>query len=91
MSHIHRYIKIRIGERKRAEMRCAIPGCVHHIRPELAIGRLSICWNCGEEFALTKYNIRKHKHPKCINCIDTKQKKTLQHLTKLLEEQDAQS
>ena len=66
--HTHKYQRIKIGKNKRVEFKCAIPGCVHHIIPELVLGRPSICWNCGDEFIITKYNIKAHAKPKCLKC-----------------------
>lgn len=67
--HTHKYERIRLGKNKRVEFKCVIPGCVHHIAPELVVGRLSICFECGDEFVMTKYNVKKHAKPRCINCI----------------------
>lgn len=89
--HIHKYVRIKIGENKRIEMKCSIPGCVHHIAPELAIGRESICTSCGDVFILTQYNIRKHTNPKCIRCKNTSKFKQLKQLEEILEKENVQS
>jgi hypothetical protein len=65
--HIHKYHRIRLGKNRRIEYKCAIPGCVHHIVPELALGRESICWTCGEAFFLDKLALQlaKPHHREC--------------------------
>lgn len=62
--HTHKYILVKIGAKKRPELKCAIEGCAHHIAPELGIGRKSICNYCGKEFFLVKADIKKNK-PHC--------------------------
>jgi hypothetical protein len=65
--HTHKYIRIKIGKNKRIEYRCAIPGCVHHIRPELVTGRFSLCNKCNNEFTMDKYATKLAK-PTCLSC-----------------------
>jgi len=65
--HTHKYIRIKIGKNKRIEFKCALPGCVHHIKPELAEGRMSICNICSREFCLTSDAMKLAK-PHCITC-----------------------
>lgn len=66
--HVHKYHRIRLGKNKRIEYKCAIPGCVHHLPPELVIGRECICWVCGEPFYLDKWALQlaKPHHRECI-------------------------
>ena len=65
--HVHKYIRIKIGKNKRVEYRCSIAGCVHHIRPELVIGRFSKCNKCNDEFTMDKYATKLAK-PTCQEC-----------------------
>lgn len=65
--HIHKYVRIKLGKNKRIEFKCALPTCVHHIKPELAVGRLSQCNRCGVPFILTKVALTRAK-PHCDAC-----------------------
>lgn len=69
--HTHKYYRIRIGKNKRIEFKCGINGCVHHLTPELALGRLCICWVCGKEFYLNRESLKRAK-PRCDECIERK-------------------
>ena len=73
--HTHQYIRIKIGKNKRPLMKCAVIGCTHTCKPELAPGRFSICNNCYCEFVLTKANIQLAR-PHCDNCTVHKTKKS---------------
>lgn len=68
--HTHQYVRIKIGKNKRIEFKCSVDGCVHHIRPELAIGRNSICYRCGNTFVLDKANMQLAR-PHCDVCTDS--------------------
>ncbi len=70
----HKYVRIKMGKFKKPWFKCSIAGCSHHIRPELAIGRMSICNRCGEEMVLTKLNMQLAK-PHCDDCTVRKDKK----------------
>lgn len=57
-NHVHKYEKVLIGSQKlwtcsRGE------NCTHYLPKYLEsrlIGKLSLCWNCGEEFTLDELN-----------------------------------
>ena len=55
---------------------CAQPDCSVKINPALALGKMTICWRCGEAFQMNDYSIRLVK-PHCMNC--HKSKKELNH------------
>jgi hypothetical protein len=46
---------------------CTLPDCTHKIAPELALGKMCICWKCGREFRLEDYELRLAK-PHCKTC-----------------------
>jgi hypothetical protein len=86
--HIHKFEKIIVGGRKiekrdgkryivkvpgKELMKCTLKNCPTFIIPELAEGRLSLCWYCGEELTLTKENM-KLKHPTHVYCRRVKEK-----------------
>ncbi len=85
--HTHQYIRIKLGKDKRAHMKCAVRGCPHNLRPELAVGRFSICNRCFNEFVLTKANMQLAK-PHCDECTDSKKVKTVNTLANILEEME---
>lgn len=66
--HIHKYKKIKMGEDYKV-YKCTLPGCPHYIRPELVVGRFSLCWMCEESFVMTEVSATRLK-PKCQGCID---------------------
>lgn len=68
MSHIHKYHRVKLGKQKQYTVyKCALPDCAHYVGKELARGRRSICWQCGNDFVLSAYSIRLAK-PYCPNC-----------------------
>jgi hypothetical protein len=69
----HKYVRVKIGRSGRIVFKCSIPGCVHHIREELAEGRLTICHRCNNEIVLTKLNMKLAK-PHCDDCTVRKNK-----------------
>jgi hypothetical protein len=48
-----------------------VPGCTHYVPKALAENRKSVCWNCEEEFTLTKDKLNRVK-PKCNSCVRRK-------------------
>lgn len=46
---------------------CTLPDCYHKIECSLAVGKMSICNICGEEFQLNEYHVRLAK-PHCDKC-----------------------
>lgn len=46
---------------------CTLPDCTYKIAPELALGKMCICWKCGQEFRLEDYELRLAK-PHCKTC-----------------------
>lgn len=65
--HTHKYVRVKIGKNKRILFKCAIEGCVHTCRPELLVGRKSICNRCGDEFVITK-ELSELAKPHCFDC-----------------------
>jgi predicted nucleic acid-binding Zn-ribbon protein len=70
--HVHKY--------KRAKYKtgtyyyfCATAECSHKIEAKLTLGKLSLCWRCGEAFEMTARNYTQDK-PHCGLC--TKSRKT---------------
>jgi hypothetical protein len=56
--HIHKYRRIKIGKNKDYVVYKCFLDCPHYITPELVIGRMSICWYCGNEFEMTKASLK---------------------------------
>lgn len=81
--HIHKYIRVKLGLRKRViEYKCNLPGCRHHLPKELVVGRKSLCNYCGKEFFMDKSSIRLAK-PHC-GCISKRDSSTDQTITDFL-------
>lgn len=66
--HIHKYHRV---DTSAGELwACGLPDCTHFMPAhytELLPGRASICWECGENFILTRENMQK-KQPVCPDC-----------------------
>ena len=82
MAHTHKYQLVILGGRRVVKregkkyiekcggyevFRCMITGCTHWIARELATGRKSLCWVCGEELILNKENTNL-KFPTHVYC-----------------------
>lgn len=49
----HKYMRVSLGNKD--IFKCQLPGCTHFLtHPELAIGRESLCWQCGESFIIAR-------------------------------------
>jgi hypothetical protein len=81
--HIHKYIRIKIGKTKRIEYKCAIPGCVHHIREELIDGRQSLCNRCSKPFFMDKKNMKLAK-PHCDECTMSNKQSKINKIAELV-------
>ena len=46
---------------------CTLPDCNKKCDPSLLLGKLCICWRCGEVFSLNEYSLRLAK-PHCEGC-----------------------
>jgi hypothetical protein len=67
-THIHKYKRITLSKRTGLQVfKCVAPICTHYVRRELAIGRVCICWKCGEELILNAENTQLAK-PTHIEC-----------------------
>lgn len=66
--HTHKYHKINVAGT--LVWACALPECSHYMPDHLKHmipGKMSICWSCGESFALDERALRMTQ-PICINC-----------------------
>lgn len=65
--HVHKYHKI---SKFRTLWVCAMPKCSHYMPPDLnetLVGKMSVCWKCGEEFLLNEENMKRDQ-PICSDC-----------------------
>lgn len=70
MVHVHKYGLKKLGKKKQYEvMACQLPLCPHYVVPTLAIGKMSICFRCDEQFVLTPNDIK--FKPACYDCIQS--------------------
>jgi hypothetical protein len=83
--HTHKYRRYVRGNWKTSRYACADPDCYKVGRPGLLLGKKSICWNCGQEFILTRDNLETAK-PKCINCADTKEAREHRRINETVQE-----
>ena len=70
--HVHKYIKKNIGRSKLNPYdvyQCDLPDCKHYIRKELIFGKISLCWNCGNNFEIRPRGTRPFKRKfMCESC-----------------------
>lgn len=66
--HVHKYGLFKIGLKRQYEvMKCNLPLCTHYLEARLAIGKMSICWRCGEDFVLGIDDLK--LKPACYDCL----------------------
>lgn len=53
--HIHTYRRI---PKSRTLYMCADPHCTHRMSKTFLLGKASLCNKCGDEFELTKYDLK---------------------------------
>ena len=83
--HIHKYIRVKLGDKKKIAYKCALPGCTHYKWLELFEGSLSQCWRCSNTFVIDKVSMTL-KRPHCKACTKIKTKPELGKLTEILSE-----
>jgi hypothetical protein len=70
-THVHKYMRVKLGTRGFEVYKCMLTNCPHYIRRELVIGRLTICWRCGAEARMSQ-QMATAKKPTCLECRLTK-------------------
>jgi hypothetical protein len=66
--HIHKFERVKIGDKKYSVYKCMKPDCTHYVSPpELVVGRRTECWRCGNVVVVTKA-MAKQKKPHCRGC-----------------------
>lgn len=66
--HVHKYRKVKLGRNgDYVVFACSLPDCSHFVPADLALGKWSLCWRCGDKFALTEKAVMLSK-PHCISC-----------------------
>jgi hypothetical protein len=64
---VHKYERVRLGDRGFKVFKCALPNCPHYLRRELVVGKLTRCWRCDRIMIMTK-PAAKMKKPHCLDC-----------------------
>lgn len=67
MAHIHQFKRHTYKRSGSHVFFCVDDTCKYKIDPKMALGKLCICWRCGEEFKLNEIALRLVK-PHCMNC-----------------------
>lgn len=68
--HVHKYGLFKMGLKRQYEvMRCNTPLCDHYVQARVAVGKMSICWRCGEQFVLGPEDLK--FKPACYDCIQS--------------------
>lgn len=71
----HKYFKSVFKTSGTIIYRCGKTGCPHFVYEPLIIGRLSICWRCGDTFEIMRKSIR-NKKMHCEDCTRGRGKET---------------
>lgn len=68
--HIHKYHRIKIGRSKDYIVyACALPDCPHYLPIEQIVGKLTVCWRCGETCQIRRDRRGDILHkPHCLQC-----------------------
>jgi formylmethanofuran dehydrogenase subunit E len=85
MNHVHKYVRVKKSAKAtKTFFKCAIPACVHKVEKAFAIGRLSICNRCGNEFILDTRALDLAK-PHCSDCTKSSKNEMVIDLASKLE------
>ena len=63
----HKYFQAKFKQSGTVIYRCGLPNCPHFIYEPLIVGKLSICFRCGNEFIVTLRSTRSKKMH-CEDC-----------------------
>lgn len=66
MNHVHTYVRF-----TKDVFRCSDKHCYHTANKTILVGKASICNECGEEFVLSRQDLRRAR-PRCLKCSKTK-------------------
>jgi hypothetical protein len=67
----HKYRRVKWGKHEAIVWKCVLTGCMHYIHDEFIEGKISLCYRCGNPFAMDKESMMRVK-PCCSNCIRRK-------------------
>lgn len=70
-SHIHKFKRHTYKSTGATVYFCALPDCNFKIGTQFALGKMCICWRCGNPFQMTAYSIRAAQ-PHCPACHNKK-------------------
>lgn len=73
--HIHKYMRVKLGDKGFQVFKCMKAGCTHYVRAELVVGNYHECWRCGVVMVMNQWSAT-FKKPHCRTCTrDYKKKK----------------
>ena len=75
LNHIHTYVRL-----TKDVFRCADKHCYHTAKKTILVGKATLCNECGEEFVLTREDLRRSR-PRCMKCSKTKKALAVQSAT----------
>ena len=84
LNHTHTYVRWKTTKLGVTYYRCNHPNCTHFIDRELIIGKTSLCSSCGEQFILSREDLRRAK-PRCMSCANTKEARTIRMARDLMD------
>jgi len=64
--HFHKFMRVKMGK-DYIVYKCVQRDCPTFMRPELVIGRTSLCWRCLEPMIMAYWHTQ-YKKPHCRNC-----------------------
>jgi hypothetical protein len=84
LNHVHTYVRWKTSRTGVVYFRCTHSNCTHFAELSFLPGKLNSCISCGEQFTLTKEDLRRAK-PKCLQCSNTKKAKIAQGARRIME------
>lgn len=81
MNHVHTLCRF-----DKDTMKCSNPYCSFKAANVDVQDKATCCNICGEEFVLTRADIKRYAKPRCINCKTTKKAKEYQEKQKLIQD-----
>lgn len=69
MPHIHKFKRHTFKKRDKTtyDVFFCVNNCTYQVKRELALGKESACWRCGQPFPMNEYSLRLAK-PHCPDC-----------------------
>lgn len=65
--HIHKFMRVKLGQKGFTVFKCTKPGCPTYYRVELIVGQFHECWRCKQPMVMNQWSSQ-FKKPHCREC-----------------------